>query len=583
MNRDERPVILRAVLVFQLMCLALSGTALFGQAKPDLILVNGKIFTSNSANPYVQALAIRGERIVATGDSVKIRTLAGDATREIDLGGRTVIPGINDAHLHLDIHPANWIQLQLPGLDPTWSELKAVLVKAPKGVGLLADIGLNVFYDTTINRDSLDQIAPHQPVMLTTLTGHAAILNSAALRVVGVREDQKDPLGGRYERSQDGRLTGVLREYAARQAFRKLTDLTSDADALGALRKEFDELSKFGITSIQDMSNEIAPEHCVALLKEIPTPIRVRVIRMPNTTPTGRDTEEGRSLPRHPSHLITVSGTKWFLDGTPLESTLEPRERAAGQPLNGIDQRVATLSRTFPKDELLSMLLESLRNNDQLLLHAGGYPAAAAMLAAMQNAGGKKIWAARRVRFEHGDGLYPDLIPRVKELGIVVMREPSHLAARYLAPQLFAGTGMQKSQPLRSLLQAGIPVAFGSDGPVNPYLNILFATTHPDRPSEAITREQAVIAYTATSAYAEFAEKEKGTLESGKLADLVVLSQDVFTIPTPELPKTESVLTLVGGKVVYDAHVVRAIVSYPRKRGASEVAEIDGQRTADHE
>lgn len=122
-------------------------------------------------------------------------------------------------------------------------------------------------------------------------------------------------------------------------------------------------------------------------------------------------------------------------------------------------------------------------------------------------------------------------------------------------------------QPLRSLLAAGIPVALGSDGPTNPYLNIMFAITHPDRPSEAITREQAVIAYTATSAYAKFAEKDKGTLDPGKLADLAVLSQDVFTVPAQVLPKTKSVLTLVGGKAAYDAHVVGATVSYSRKPG----------------
>lgn len=181
------------------------------------------------------------------------------------------------------------------------------------------------------------------------------------------------------------------------------------------------------------------------------------------------------------------------------------------------------------------MLQESLRNNDPLILHVSGYPAPAAMLEAMQKGGGKKVWAARRVRFEHGDGLYPDLIPRVKEFGIVVMREPSHLAVKLILPQLFSGAGMEKSQPLRSLLQAGIPVACGSDGPVNPYLNILFATTHPDRPSEAIRREQAVIAYTTTSAYAEFTENDKGTIEPGKLADLAVLSQD-----RPELANRQS-------------------------------------------
>ena len=546
----------RAVLI-ALVLVGIAVASAAQQAPPDIVLLNGKIFTSNTAQLYVQALAIRGDRVIATGDSNKIAALSGPKTKRIDLEGRTVIPGINDAHLHLSIHPANWTQLELPGLDPSWSELKAAIAKAPKGTPIFADVGFNVFFDTTVNRDSLDQIAPGQPVMLSTLTGHAAILNSAALTVLGIRENQPDPLGGRFERSREGRLTGVLREYAARLAFRRLTDLTNDGDALSQLRNQFDEFSRLGLTSIQDMSNEIAPDHCVTLLKQIPASIRVRVIRMPNTTPTGRDIQEGRSLPRHPTPSITVSGTKWFLDGVPLENTFEPRARIAGQPPKQIERAVAELGMIFPKRDLTNILQESLRNNDQLLLHVGGYPAAAAMLDAMQATGGKALWAGRRVRFEHGDGIYPDLIPRVKELGIVVMREPSHLAARYLAPQLFAGAGMKESQPLRSLLEAGIPVAFGSDGPVNPYLNIMLATTHPDRPSEAITREQAVIAYTATSAYAEFAEKDKGTLEVGKLADLAVLSQDIFSVPTQELPKTASVLTLVGGKTVYDSGVLK--------------------------
>jgi predicted amidohydrolase YtcJ len=529
----------------------------YGQAPaPDLVLVNGKIFTSNATQPYVQALAIQGDHIAAVGTSEEIERLAGKDTRIVDLGGRTVIPSLNDAHNHLGIHPTNWVQLQLQGPDPSWSELKAAILKAPKNVGLMADIGLNVFYDTDVNRGLLDQVAPDQPVMLSTLTYHAAILNSAALKVVGVREDQADPMGGRYERSQDGRLTGVLREYAARSAFRKLTDLTSDADALSELRKKFDEFARLGITSIQDMSNEIAPEHCVALLKQIPTLIRVRVIRMPNTTPKGRDTQEGRSLPSHPAPLITVSGMKWMLDGVPVENTFEPRQKVAGQPSKQVEKAVAELGMTFPKEELTAMLQESPRNPDQLLLHVGGYPATAAMLDAMQAAGGKRVWSGRRVRFEHGDGLFPDLMPRVKEFGIVVVQNPAHLNARALAPQLFQGTPMEKSQPLRSLMEAGIPVAIGSDGLINPYLNILLASTHPDRPSEAISRDQAVIAYTATSAYAEFAEKDKGTLEPGKLADLAVLSQDIFTVPLPDLPKTESILTLVGGKVVYDAKVI---------------------------
>jgi predicted amidohydrolase YtcJ len=143
----------------------------------------------------------------------------------------------------------------------------------------------------------------------------------------------------------------------------------------------------------------------------------------------------------------------------------------------------------------------------------------------------------------------------VKQLGIVVVQNPSHLDDGLM---LGGDNVFAQAQPLRTLVAAGIPVALGSDGPTNPYLNIMFAVTHRDRHSEAMTREQALIAYTLTSAYAEFAEREKGSLEPGKLADFAVLSQDIFTVPLSQLPKTESVLTFVGGEVVFDAKVVGA-------------------------
>jgi predicted amidohydrolase YtcJ len=243
-----------------------------------LVLLNGKIFTSVAAHPYVQALAIRGERITATGDSAKIRALAGPHTKQIDLGGRTVIPGINDAHNHLGISPPNRIDL----------------------------------------------VAPNNPVILYTFTSHAWIVNSTALTRIGIPENQPDPLGGRYERSPDGRLTGVIREYALETVWRNLSDQTSEADALRELRETFSAAVKWGITTIQDMENDMPPDRCVALLEKMPTPIRVRVIRMPGTTPAGRDIQEGRPVPRSSNPLITVSGTKWLLDGTPLEGTLAP-------------------------------------------------------------------------------------------------------------------------------------------------------------------------------------------------------------------------------------------------------------------
>jgi hypothetical protein len=177
-------------------------------------------------------------------------------------------------------------------------------------------------------------------------------------------------------------------------------------------------------------------------------------------------------------------------------------------------------------------------------------------LNAMDATGGEKVWSKRRVRMEHGDGLLPDLFPRAKRLGVVVVQNPIHFTFGELFVKRFGEKRAHELQPLHSLLDAGIPLAIGSDGPVNPFLNIMLASTFSRNPSEALTREQAVTAYTLTSAYAEFAEKDKGSLEPGKLADLAILSQDIFKIRAGNLPTTESVMTLVGGKIVYDAKVI---------------------------
>jgi len=525
------------------------------QQPPDLILLNGQIFTSDAAHPYVQALAISGERILATGDSAKIKLLAGPHTRQIDLADHTVIPGINDAHDHIDLDPPHAVHLNLNTIDPTWSQMKdaiaAAAAKAPKGTFILADIGPIIFHDPAVARNALDQTAPENPVILTTLTGHAAILNSVALAQAGIRDDQPDPLGGRYERSADGKLTGVLREYAVLQLSRKLALMPSDAEAINQLRGLFAQCVKFGITSLQDMSDALPPDRDVKLFEAAPTPIRIRIMRMPGTTPAGRDTLEGLSVPRHPSPLITVSGTKWMLDGVPLENTFTPRDVPSVPAGETLDYGARHLPLTFPEKEMDAMLRESLADGDQMMFHVSGYLSTAAMLNAMQATGGKKVWDVKRVRFEHGDGLFPDLIPRAKDFGIVVVQNPTHFDAGLL----FGPTPVtyKDVQPFRTLLAAGIPLALGSDGPLNPYLNIMLATMDPGRPTESITREQAVTAYTLTSAYAEFAEKDKGSLETGKLADLAVLSQNIFQVPASDLPKTESVLTIVGGKIVFDS------------------------------
>ena len=522
------------------------------EAKPDTVLLNGKIFTGVASRPYVQAVAIRGERIMATGDTKTIQAMVGPKTNAIDLHGATAIPGINDAHHHFQLGPPE-VDVDLHAMNPTWAQVKdgivAAIAKNPPGSLISVSIGFRVFGDPSVDRDALDQIAPNNPVSLGTFTGHGMILNSAGLRFYNISQNQPDPLGGRFERDAKGRLTGTLREYAIMNIERAAADRVPESAAIAQLRQQLDDEAKYGVTSIQELSFSMAPSRAVSLLAAVPTQIRVRVVRMPGTTAAGRDIDEGKGVPAHPASLITVSGSKWLADGVGVEGTFTPRGEWKLPAKLPFDSLVTDLPLEFPEREYRAMLEESLKNNDQLLLHVSGNRSVKTILDAVDASGGKSVWSGRRLRFEHGDGIYPDQFARVKQDGIIVVQNPRHFAP--IVPP--GEVAFEKAQPLKSLLAAGIPLALGSDAAPNPYLDILFATNPGNRPSEGITREQAVTAYTRTSAYAEFQENEKGTIEPGKLADIAVLSQDVFTVPIPELPKTVSVLTMVGGKVVYKA------------------------------
>jgi predicted amidohydrolase YtcJ len=209
----------------------------------------------------------------------------------------------------------------------------------------------------------------------------------------------------------------------------------------------------------------------------------------------------------------------------------------------------------YPDAEVRAILSEALQHNLPLMLHVTGDRSAEQLLNQMDVTGGEKVWANRRVRIEHSDGVVGDLVPRARKLGVIEAKNPMYfigdLALRRLGPQRAAIWN-----PCRSLLDAGIPIVLASDGApglpfLNPFLNIQIATIYPANPKEAITREQALIAFTRTAAYSEFVEDRLGTLEVGKLADLAVLSQDIFKVSNDDLPKTESVLTIVGGKIAY--------------------------------
>lgn len=540
-------------LSLSILLLVLSSFKSSGRQKTeaDLILHNGVIFTADLTNPYVEALAIKDGKIVSSGLISDVEKMTGPETDRIDLKGNLVIPGINDAHFHLSPIPEG-NHLILTPQEPTWEEViertkEAVKNEVP-GTWIFGSIGENVLLNPLSNRSFLDSISPDNPMLLTAYFGHGYIMNSKAMDDLGIAEDESDPLGGYYEREKGTtKLNGRFYEYANWSVTRNLGQRVAEEVAIKQF-KGFGEIALgFGVTSIQNISMVSVGEFISAWSKS-EIPIRMRAIRFPMTTKNARLFNEDREIPVRPfpELPIRVSGTKWILDGTPIERGAAVRTSYQDSPGN-----FGRLN--FEESEIEAIVRESLEWNDQLLVHSTGDKTSELVFEAMRKVGPKVNWPEKRLRIEHGDRLLEDLIPAARELGVVVVQNPTHFT---LVETLIARHGIGSNfLPLKTLIEKGIPLALGSDGPINPYLNIMLAAIHPINPSEAITREQAVRAYTYGSAFAEFQEKEKGTLTVGKFADLAVLSQNIFQIPLEALPGTTSILTMINGKVVYSGQI----------------------------
>jgi predicted amidohydrolase YtcJ len=503
-------------------------------AAADLVLVGGKIFTADTTRPWVEALAIRGERIVAVGSTHEILDRFGASARIISLGGRVVIPGINDAHDHMGYSFPGGVTFDIGSRQPQTAladlmdSVRAIAPRTRRGAWISATTGISVSDVKTLNRSSLDSAAPNNPVMLKSVTGHTAIMNSAALRAMGIREGVHDPLGGSFERDAAGRLNGVVREYAYWGASRAVVSALPARTLDAAMRNYAHDGMQYGITSVQDMADDLTPELTMRVVHRNPPPFRLRIIKFSIPDEHDRRIAEWDAVQHATTPLVEVSGRKWILEGTAPDRNALRRSPYPGRP----DWYGAL---NFAVDTVRAVLREALANRDQLMLHVGGDSALSLVLSMMQSLAPDSAWRPLRVRFEHGDGLVNDLQPAARRMGIIVVQNPTHFGA----------------QPLASIAAAGIPIAIGSDGARNPYLNIMLAVDRRDNPGEAITREAAVIAYTRGSAFAQFAEHQKGTLAPGMLADLAVLSQDIFIVPLESLPSTVSVLTMVGGRIVY--------------------------------
>ena len=517
---------------------------------PDTILINGKVFTADPTQPWAQAIAIRGDRIVGTADTATIVAMAGPSTRTIDVGGRTIIPGINDAHTHISITPpVDRLSLPFnPTIDQIADAIRAQIKTTPAGRLIEGEFGDQAWEHPSFTRAWLDAIAPEHPVWLAAFTGHGTLLNSKALAFVGIDEQAPKTEGGEFGRDDRGRLNGRLDEYAESFARRQRAIKTDAAEVARIYRQYASEARAFGITSTQLLGDYLPAVDAAKALVASDTPMRWHYFRFPIVA-NGETLDSKPPLPPQPSPNVDMRGMKWILDGTPIERLGFNRQPYADAP--GKSGRL-----NLPAARIDLFVGWAYGTEDPLAVHAFGDGAIEAYVAAVERGGTPEVWKQKRPRIEHGDMLAPDLIPRVKAMGMLVVQNPTH----FTFPEIFlARYGKERVawiQPMKSLLDAGIPVAIGSDGPMNPFLNIMAATTHPTNPREALTREQAVSAYTTGAAFAEFKEKEKGRLVVGMLADLAVLSADVFTVPVEQMEGIRSVMTMFGGRIVHETGTI---------------------------
>ena len=499
----------------------------------EIIFLNGKIFTADPNNLYVEALAIKGNRIIAVGSNEAIRKFNSTRTNLIDLKGKTVVPGFNDAHDHLGWYAPIGLRYRYTENNPAGLSKAAVLdsvsklVKAAKPNQWISGfIGTTVFFDSTI-RSALDSIAPDNPVLLQIWWGHGQVPNAKALKMSGLSDSDADPVGGWYHKVAN-KITAVHQN--VQLPLWNAWSISDPENLIKGLRAYADQQLRGGITTVQQMSSTLNGPESMRIFKEADLPQRIRVIAWPRTTPLGRKINDWSMTNKEITSRLYYSGIKYTIDGTPLE-----RNALKSIPYPETPGWYGRLN--YKIDTLKQILREALSSDQQLMMHITADSSFRTVLSLMKELGTHTQWKSKRVRIEHNCVGNPSLDERktLKEMGVLLMHTSWYCMA----------------SPLRSLLDDGILLGIAPDGTTNPFVEIMLMTSTHSNPKENLTVEQAVIAYTRTNAYAEFKEKEKGTLAKGMLADLVVLSQDIFTIPPQQLPGTESVMTVIDGRIVY--------------------------------
>jgi predicted amidohydrolase YtcJ len=531
---------------------------------PDVIYVNARVWTADPERPAAEAFAVRGERFVAVGKDADVRRLAGQGTRVVDLQGRRVVPGFNDAHWHLPSRRS----ARLDNAGSVTEIQRRLLEHAqslPTGSWVVGRGWMPTdFPDRRADRRYLDAIFPDRPAVIRDRDGHQALANSRALALAGVTRDTPDPPDGRIARDGQGNPTGLLQEAADSLVTDLLPQLSAE-DTYRLLLEELSTAAALGITSLQDATDVGLTDNERSALEraqadgKLTVHYRAAVPLEPNPTPEQlqraiamRDATRG--------HLLYYGVAKGMLDGTVDAMTAFMLEPYVGGG-NGLPfYTQADLDRDVAAYDRAGLQVE---------LHAIGDGAIRMALDAYEHALRVNGPRDRRHRVEHVEVPAPADIPRFRALGVIastqaIFATPDASTLENYAP-LIGPERASRAQPFRLFDEGGAVQAFGSDYPVypmDPLLGIYTAVTRQTRagtppggwyPENRIGVEAALAHYTRDAAYASFDEADKGTISTGKYADFAVLSQDILSGPPQRLLDARVLRTVLRGRETYRA------------------------------
>ncbi len=523
----------------------------------DLILLNANIHTMDPQLPKVEAVAVEDSRIIAVGKNSDVENLRGKDTQVINLEGKTVIPGLIDSHTHFLSFAYGQRRVNLHGItsaDRLLTTIKSFCRRLRPNDWLLgAGWDKNVLGDESIfTRETLDELWPGGPAALQSKDQHVLWVNSKALKAVGIDESTCDPNGGKIVRDpKTGEPTGILKEKACSLVWDKIPKRSISASR--ELAKEAMRIANsYGLTGIQNHDDPGAFQLFRQFQAESELTLRacfwIPVQELDSAISRGLTSGLG-------NELVRFGGVKMYADGSLGSQTalmFDPFE--CSDDNRGIE--------ATSQEELTKNSIRACRSGMSVAIHAIGDRAVHQSLNAIEESIRRTGGSGRlRHRIEHVQLLHPEDVGRFAKLGVIASVQPVHAPADIDIAEKYWGKRAELAYAFKTLLKTGARVAFGSDAPIetiDPWRGIHAAVCRKKMgaaeswyPAEKLTVEEAVSGFTRWAAYASYEEDLKGSIEKGKLADMIVLSQDVFRVDPDEIPNTKVEFTILGGQVVF--------------------------------